>query len=93
MEDATDFCFESAKVCHAVVLTIMELGKLSWHETEKLDRLGRTHAQNIKTFQRLIIKVLPNLKAQTTQIKGALFTNISQTVTAPKWWTTKLGHM
>ena len=45
MEDATDFCFESAKACHAVVLTTMELGKLSWHETEKLDRLRRTHAQ------------------------------------------------
>ena len=45
MEDATDFCFESAKACHAVVLTTMEIGKLSWQETEKLDRLRRTHAQ------------------------------------------------
>ena len=45
MADATDFCFESAKACHAVVLTTMELGKLSCNETEKLDRLRRTHAQ------------------------------------------------
>ena len=52
MEDATDFCFESAKACHALVLTTMELGKIAWHETGKLHRCRRTDAQrHLNVFQ------------------------------------------
>ena len=53
MEGASDFCFESAKACHAVVLTTFELGKLEWHETEKLDRFRRSHAQRHQNVSNL----------------------------------------
>ena len=45
MEDASDFGFESAKACHAVVLTTMEADKLTWLDTDGLDRARRHHAQ------------------------------------------------
>ena len=45
LEDAADFSFESAKACHAVVLTTMENDRLDWKDTDRLDRLRRCHAQ------------------------------------------------
>ena len=45
MEDALDFSFENAKVCHVVVLTTMEADKLTWLDTDRLDRYRRSHAQ------------------------------------------------
>ena len=42
LEDASDFSFENAKACHAVVLTTMEHDKLCWQDT---CRLRRQHAQ------------------------------------------------
>ena len=45
LEDASDFNFENAKACHAVVLTSMEHDKVSWEDTNELDRLRRQHAQ------------------------------------------------
>ena len=45
LEDASDFSFDSAKACHAVVLSIMEQDKLNWSDTLELDRLRRQHAQ------------------------------------------------
>ena len=44
LEDASDFCFENAKACHAVVLTEMEHDRLNWQQTDKLDRFRRQHA-------------------------------------------------
>ena len=44
-EDASDFSFDNAKACHAVVLTTMEHDKLSSQDTDQLDRLRRQHAQ------------------------------------------------
>ena len=45
LEDASDFSFESAKACHAVVLTDMERDKLTWEDTHEFDRYRRQHAQ------------------------------------------------
>ena len=45
LDDASDFSFDSAKACHAVVLTNMEQDRLSWSDTLELDRLRRQHAQ------------------------------------------------
>ena len=45
MEDANDFSWQAAKVSHAVVLCRMVEGKVEWHETLKLDRIRRAHAQ------------------------------------------------
>ena len=45
LEDASDFSFDNAKACHAVVLTTMEHDKISWQDTDQLDRLRRQHAQ------------------------------------------------
>ena len=45
LQDAADFSFESAKACHAVVLTTMEFDRVSWSDTLELDRLRRQHAQ------------------------------------------------
>ena len=36
MEDASDFSFESARACHAVVLTTMEQDKCQWSDTHQL---------------------------------------------------------
>ena len=47
MEDAQDFSWASAKACHAVVLCRMEDGKLSWDDTQNLDRIRRAHAQKV----------------------------------------------
>ena len=45
MEDASDFSWDSAKACHAILLTNMEANRISWNETEKLDRIRRAHAK------------------------------------------------
>ena len=45
MEDASDFSWDSAKACHAVVLTNMEADRLNWTDTDKIDRIRRAHAQ------------------------------------------------
>ena len=45
MEDVNDFSWQTAKASHAVLLCRMEEGKVEWHETHKLDRIRRVHAQ------------------------------------------------
>ena len=45
MEDAQDFSWASAKAAHAVALCRMEDGKLTWQDTQGLDRVRRAHAQ------------------------------------------------
>ena len=45
MEDASDFALASAKACHAVLLCEMERGSLDWHNTNRIDRIRRAHAQ------------------------------------------------
>ena len=45
LEDASDFSFEGAKACHAVVLTSMECDELTWQDTNELNRHRRQHAQ------------------------------------------------
>ena len=45
MEDASDFSWDSAKACHAILLTNIEADRISWNETEKLDRIRRANAQ------------------------------------------------
>ena len=45
MEDASDLSWDSAKACHAVVLTNMEADRLNWADTDKIDRIRCAHAQ------------------------------------------------
>ena len=45
MEDASDFSWDSAKACHAILLTNIEVDRISWNETEKINRIRRAHAQ------------------------------------------------
>ena len=46
LDDATDFSWASAKASHVVLLCRMEQGEIAgWHETEKIDRVRRAHAQ------------------------------------------------
>ena len=49
MEDAQDFSWASVKAAHAVILCRMEEGKLTWSDTQGLDRSKRAHAQKILT--------------------------------------------
>ena len=43
MEDA--FSWDSAKACHAVVLTNVEANRLNWTDTDKIDHIHCAHAQ------------------------------------------------
>ena len=45
MEDAYDSSWDSAKACHAVVLTKMEADRLNWTDTNKIDHIHRAHVQ------------------------------------------------
>ena len=45
MEDATDFSWSNAKAANAVILCEMERGRLTWEDSDRLDRLRRAHAQ------------------------------------------------
>ena len=47
MDDSQDFGWPSAKGAHAVLLCQMEQDKIQWHETSKIDRVRRAHAQKI----------------------------------------------
>ena len=51
MEDASDFSWEAAKASHAILLTNMEGDRLNWGDTDKIDRIRRTHAQRHITPQ------------------------------------------
>ena len=45
MEDATDSSWSNAKAANAVILCEMEWGRLTWEDSDRLDRLRRAHAQ------------------------------------------------
>ena len=45
MKDASDFSWESAKACLAVVLTSMEADRLTWTDTGKINCIHCVHAQ------------------------------------------------
>ena len=51
MEDATDFSWANAKAANAVILCEMERGRLTWEDSDRLDRLRRAHAQK-HSFQK-----------------------------------------
>ena len=51
MEDTTDFSWQNAKGSHAVLLCDMERGNLTWHDTDRIDRIRRPHAQRHTTRQ------------------------------------------
>ena len=51
MEDTTDFSWQNAKGSHAVLLCDMERGNLTWHDTDRIDRIRRAHAQRHTTRQ------------------------------------------
>ena len=39
LDDASDFSFENVKACHAMVLMTMEHDKITWQNTNKLNKL------------------------------------------------------
>ena len=41
MEDASDFSWDSAKACHAILLTNMEADRISWNEIEFVGPMPR----------------------------------------------------
>ena len=45
VEDAYDSSWDSAKACHAVVLTNMEADRLNWTDANKIDHIRRAHVQ------------------------------------------------
>ena len=45
MEDSHDFGWQAAKASHDVLLCKMEENKIDWHETNKIVRIRRVHAQ------------------------------------------------
>ena len=45
MEDASDHSWDSAIACHVSVLTNIMADRISWHETDKLKRIQRAHAE------------------------------------------------
>ena len=45
MEHASDFTWGSAKAAHAMLLCEMERGTVTWHDTHRIDRIRRAHAQ------------------------------------------------
>ena len=45
MEDAQDLSWASVKAAHAVILCRMEDGKLTWDDTETIDKLRWAHGQ------------------------------------------------
>ena len=52
LDDATNFYWASTKASQAVLLCHMEEGEFqSWLETEKIDRVCRTHAQKHSSSQ------------------------------------------
>ena len=51
MEDSHDFVWQAAKGCHAVLLVKMEEGKVTWGDTNKIDRIRRAHTQKIQSGQ------------------------------------------
>ena len=51
MDDCNDFGWQSGKGAHAVLLCKMEDNNVDWHETSKIDRIRRVHAQKIPNLQ------------------------------------------
>ena len=47
MDDSHDFGWKTAKGAHAVLLCRMEEGRLTWQDTDKIDRIRRAHAQKV----------------------------------------------
>ena len=45
MVDSHNFGWQAAKASHAALLCKMEENKIDWHETNKIDRVCRVHAQ------------------------------------------------
>ena len=66
MEDASDFSWDSAKTCHAILLTNMEADKVSWVETDKVDRFRRAHAQRHVTGVEISATCSVSKKQKTT---------------------------
>ena len=47
MDDSHDFGWKTAKGAHAVLLCMMEEGRVTWQDTDKIDRIRRAHAQKV----------------------------------------------
>ena len=62
MEDAHDFSWDAARASHTVLLCRMELGEVSYSETDKLDRIRRANAQRHVTA--------PSVDSKNSQKKG-----------------------
>ena len=47
MDDSHDFGWKTAKGAHAVLLCRMEEGRVTWQDTDKIDRIRRAYAQKV----------------------------------------------
>ena len=72
MEDASDFSWESAKACHAILLTNMEADRVSWVETDKVDRFRRAHAQRHVTVTQTSATRSATKKSKNSYSRGAI---------------------
>ena len=73
MEGASDFWWDSAKACHAILWTNMEADRISWNETEKLHWIRRAHAQRYLMAGNTSVTRSFSKKSKTTQAKKGLF--------------------
>ena len=72
-----DFDWQAAKVCHAVLLIKMEEDKVTWGDTNKIDRIRRVHAQKVHSGQASGLNSKTSVKHQPHVgfIKKHLWTN------------------
>lgn len=45
MQDAMEFSWEATRNCHGIILAQMEMGRLSWEDSDQLHELRRIYAQ------------------------------------------------
>ena len=67
MEDASDFSWEAAKASHAILLTNMEGNRITWGDTDKIDRIRRAHAQRHITPQGSVTSAFKKSKTSSTK--------------------------
>ena len=47
MDDSHDFLWKTAKGAHAILLCMMEEGRVTWQDTDKIDRIRWAYAQKV----------------------------------------------
>ena len=82
MEDASDFSWDSAKACHAVILINMEADRLNWADTDKIDRIRRAHAQRHTSGAQTSVSHSTVKKGKTSYTKNGVIAGTFKKVPA-----------